>query len=58
MRFITFIEKRDQADVIEKILKHCDPWREPGRRATPGIVPDEDADLVSLQNLSALIGQV
>lgn len=42
MRFVAFIEKRDQADVIEKILKHCDLWREPKRSTSPGIVPDGD----------------
>jgi hypothetical protein len=29
MRIISFIEKKDQADVIEKILRHCVLWIEP-----------------------------
>jgi hypothetical protein len=29
MRIIAFIEKRDQYDVIEKILRHCHLWIEP-----------------------------
>ena len=35
MRIIAMIEKPDQADVIEKILKHCGLWREPEPRAPP-----------------------
>ena len=26
MKIVAFIEKRDQADIIEKILKHCGLW--------------------------------
>ncbi len=29
MRIISFLGKKDQADVIEKILKHCKLWVEP-----------------------------
>ena len=35
MRIISFIEKKDQADIIEKILKHCGLWMEPEERAPP-----------------------
>jgi hypothetical protein len=35
MRIISFLEKKDQADVIEKILKHCKLWVEPEERAPP-----------------------
>jgi hypothetical protein len=35
MRIIAFIEKRDQYDVIESILKHCNLWIEPIPRAPP-----------------------
>lgn len=35
MKIVAFIEKRDQADVIEKILKHCDLWHQPASRAPP-----------------------
>ena len=35
MRIIAFIEKRDQPDVVEKILKHCNLWKEPVSRAPP-----------------------
>jgi len=35
MRIISFIEKKDQMDVIEKILKHCKLWVEPVERAPP-----------------------
>ena len=32
---ISFIEKRDQADVIQKVLKHCGLWDRPATRAPP-----------------------
>ncbi len=35
MAVVSFIEKRDQADVIEKILKHCGLWDRPASRAPP-----------------------
>ncbi len=35
MRIISFIEKRDQLGVIEKILKHCGIWTEPEERPPP-----------------------
>jgi hypothetical protein len=35
MRIISFIEKKDQANVIEKILKHCGLWMESEERAPP-----------------------
>jgi len=35
MRIVAMIDKRDQPDVIEKILKHCNLWREPAKRAPP-----------------------
>ncbi len=35
MRIISFIEAKDQMDVIEKILKHCNLWVEPAERAPP-----------------------
>ena len=35
MRIISFIEKRDQATIIQKILKHCGLWTEPMERAPP-----------------------
>ena len=37
MKFLAFIEKRDQADVIEKILKHCNMWGEPEERGPPNV---------------------
>lgn len=35
MRIISFIEKRDQTAIIQKILKHCGLWTEPEGRAPP-----------------------
>ena len=35
MAIISFIEKRDQADVIQKILKHCGLWDCRNTRAPP-----------------------
>ncbi len=37
MAIVSFIEKRDQADVIEKILKHCGLWHQPTSRAPPQV---------------------
>ena len=44
MRIISFVEKKDLMDVIEKILKHCKLWVEPEERAPqkkPVAVPFE-----------------
>ncbi len=46
MKFISFIEKKDQAEIIEKILKHCNLWIEPKARVSPGIVDNEDVDFI------------
>ena len=46
MKFVSFIEKRDQAVVVEKILKHCNLWIEPKARDVPGIVPGENVDFI------------
>ncbi len=35
MRIVAFIEKRDQSDVIERILKHCGMWHRSASRAPP-----------------------
>jgi len=35
MRIIAFIESRDQPEVVKKILKHCNLWRESVSRAPP-----------------------
>ncbi len=32
MRITAFLKKRDQADVIEKILRHCGLWERPSSR--------------------------
>jgi len=42
MRIISFIENRDQPEVVEKILKHCDIWREPEPRAPPKFVLEHE----------------
>ena len=44
MRIISFIKKKDQMDVIEKILEHCKLWVEPVERAPPekaAVIPFE-----------------
>jgi hypothetical protein len=48
MKILAFIEA-PQADVIEKILRHCGPWRPSSPRAPPvgdgyGWVHDPDGD--------------
>jgi hypothetical protein len=46
IQYIAFIERKDQADVIEKILEHCDLWTEPKRSLPPGIASDGDDDFI------------
>jgi hypothetical protein len=46
MKFVSFIEKRDQVVIIEKILKYCNLWIESKARDAPGIVVDEDVDFI------------
>jgi len=46
MKFIAFIEKEDQEDIIEKILKHCNLWIEPKARVSPGAPSGEDVDFI------------
>ena len=45
MRIIAFLEKRDQADLIEKILKHCGLWERPPSRAPPEETEPEQGTL-------------
>jgi len=40
--FLAFIEKGDQAEVIEKILKHCNLWGEPEQRGPPDVRGDPE----------------
>jgi len=35
MKIIAFIERKDQPQVVERILKHCGLWNPPGSRAPP-----------------------
>jgi hypothetical protein len=35
MRVVALIDHDRQPEVVEKILKHCKLWREPGQRAPP-----------------------
>jgi hypothetical protein len=39
MRIVSFI---DQGDVIQKILKHCNLWKEPVERAPPKLPVSAD----------------
>ena len=38
MHIIAFIEKKEQQDVVKKILKHCNLWKEPKTRAPPKFI--------------------
>jgi hypothetical protein len=40
MRIVSFIEK-SQADVVEKILRHCGLWKEHASRAPPESVQED-----------------
>ena len=46
MKFIAFLERRDQAAVIQRILKHCGRWDDPVARATPGPAPPPPSQLL------------
>jgi hypothetical protein len=37
MKIIAFIEKKDQSDVIKRILRHCGLWKDPPARAPPSV---------------------
>ena len=45
MKIIAFIERRDQPDVVEKILRHCGLWERPASRAPPATEQPEQLDL-------------
>ena len=45
MRIVSFIENRDQADVIERILKHCGLWSETKGRAPPVFTLEADGEV-------------
>ncbi len=51
MRIISFIEKRDQAAIIQKILKHCGIWTEPEERAPPADDCHSDSTYVPIEEL-------
>ncbi len=39
MKILALIDHNRQPDVVEKILRHCDLWREPKQRAPPDRTP-------------------
>lgn len=41
MKIISFVERRDQPDVVEKILRHCGRWDRPASRAPPPEEPEQ-----------------
>jgi hypothetical protein len=45
MKIIAFLERRDQAAVINRILKHRGLWDDPPARASPGPAPPEQTIL-------------
>ena len=45
MVIVAFIEQKDQADVIERILKHCRLWDDYPPRAPPKLAATEDFEL-------------
>jgi ribosomal protein S27E len=52
MKVVAFIEKRDQADVIERILKHCGLWDRPSSRAPPEDTGQPVQPVLDLQYVS------
>ena len=45
MAIVSFIEQEEQADVIERILKHCQLWGEYPARAPPQVAGDDEFEL-------------
>ena len=45
MRVVAVIEKRDQPEVVERILRHCGLWSRPAPRAPPAPAEQRDLDL-------------
>ena len=45
MAIVSFIEQEDQADVIERILKHCRLWDDYPARAPPQVAGDDEFEL-------------
>jgi hypothetical protein len=45
MAIVSFIEQKDQADVIKRILKHCQLWNDYPARAPPQPVDNEHFEL-------------
>ena len=45
MKIVAFIERRDQPDIVERILKHCGLWDRPASRAPPERDEPEQLDL-------------
>ena len=45
MKILAFIERRDQPDVVEKILRHCGLWDRPASRAPPAAEEPEQVVL-------------
>ncbi len=52
MAVVSFIEKRDQADVIEKILNHCGLWHRSAPRAPPQATGPPVQPVLDLQYVS------
>ncbi|MBD3243262.1 MAG: hypothetical protein GF331_21915 [Chitinivibrionales bacterium] len=40
MKILALIDRDRQADVVEKILRYCGPWREPNQRGPPTVALD------------------
>ena len=45
MKTIAVIERRDQPDVVERILRHCNLWDRPASRAPPPRREPQQLDL-------------
>ena len=54
MRVVALIDHDRQPEVVEKILKHCKLWKEPGQRGPPAGTPLPPDSEVRDQRLSIL----
>jgi len=49
MRIVSFLERRSQPAVVEKILRHCGLWEDTAARGPPAAAPTQDQLALELQ---------
>jgi hypothetical protein len=49
MRIVSFLERRSQPAVVERILKHCGLWDDTAARGPPAAAPTQDQLTLELE---------